>query len=313
MNHMCNDSLYGGCSITLEIYYLTQKRMAQSMRSKSTTIFMTIICSVIYLNHSSEIMAGDLYAILVADTDARLIGEDAKESAKWVEVALKGNVIQKHLKLIPLDGKKVTKNRIFDAISVIPKGKGHTVFFYYVGHGYYQNGSLLAPHLEGGNLIPLSSIIARIKRRKPKSIITINDSCSIQPAGKRSYAAPVMPPPNKNSPLANQLFFDHNDWIHINTSSPDEYALAHEASLRNGVEQIFTGTPFSFAFFESMGKRDNPRGWPTVASEVSVKVNESFQKTAPGGKLRLNNKIISQDSQTLRAMKNGQIFLGGGK
>lgn len=281
------------------------------MRSTTHHFFIGMISFTICFISPEVVRAGDLYAILVADTDAAGIGEDAKESVRWIQDGLKGNVPQDNLKLIKLVGKDATKQKIYDTIDLIPKDQGHCIFFYYVGHGYYEDGSLLAPIHEGNTYIPLSNIIARLKKRRPHSIVSMNDSCSVQPDGHRFYAAPVMPPPPKNSPLANKLFFDHNDWIHLNSSAPGEYAISHQADLRDGKENIYTGSPFAIAFYGSLRNAFQPRSWNEVASEISKEVRDNYKKTAPGGRLRLNGKTVIQHSQTVRAMRNGELFLGG--
>lgn len=253
--------------------------------------------------------AGRVYAIVVADTNATSVGDDAAESAFLVSSCLKGNVAPNNLVLTKLSGDEVTRRNIFRAIDRIPAGGGHSIFFYYVGHGYYNQGSQLAPVSVGKNYIRMPEIVARIDARKPFCMVTINDSCSRQPKGQRLSAAPVLPDPNSNTPLGDKLFFHHAGWFHINSSAPGEYALSHRASLDGaGREVIVSGTPFAWAMYEAMSDVEESLCWHDITPIIANKVSKYFRDTATNGRVRLFNGVYQQADQTVRGMENRQLF-----
>lgn len=244
-----------------------------------------------------------LYAIIVGDTEAKDIGKDTKDSIFMVHSALTGNVAEGNLRVALLDGKKVVRKEIFDAIRAIPERQ--RVFFYYCGHGFYKNEGLLAPKSVGLNFIKMGDIVASIRNRDPISIVTINDSCSRQPDGARVSAAPILPPIDVNTPLGDQLFFRGKSWVHVASSAPGESALAHQLMKFGDETKVATGSPFAFAFFAALQDTEATKTWQEAVTEMKAETARMFKESVPDGQLRLVSGVVKQETQTVILQVNG--------
>ena len=220
------------------------------------------------------------------------------------------------LRTTVLEGQNATRRHLAAAIDSIPADSGARVVFFYVGHGYYNDGriagfpcgSLLAPKPQGTRYIPISEVIWRIRQRNPALLVTVNDSCSVSPPAESLLGCmPEGEGAGHVRPLARRLFFETEGLVNINSSSPGEYSLAHFGGAKFDSER--DGTPFSAAFSMSAYKHADVRlDWRTFSSALSRQTAAAFKNTAPDGRLTLGpGRVIAQQSQTVQLYLDGRL------
>ncbi|MEO0531256.1 MAG: hypothetical protein AAF266_11880 [Planctomycetota bacterium] len=214
----------------------------------------------------------------------------------------------------------MSRSGIFSAIRSIPADQGHSIFFYYFGHGYYnasRGGSLLAPVSVGTDYIRLSEIRTRLLERAPKLLVTVNDSCSTLPPAPESgveATGEIL----ENTPVGQALFFEASGRFHLNSSAPNQYALAGRWNF-DGNGNYLTGSPFSAAFSNTLYALDDrfsshPAAvdWKMATRMIHTDVDKIYRQCIPDGQLRLRSgKVVSQSTQTVRGFHNGRLFIGG--
>ncbi|MDD3587998.1 MAG: caspase family protein [Thermoguttaceae bacterium] len=159
---------------------------------------------------------------------------------------------------------------ILEAIEHCPAGSNDTIFFYWCGHGAFDEGGhfLWMPKNRGQRAMRRSEILNALKRKNPRLVVFITESCHvIQPFPGQASApsAPSAPPCTEVPPLFQTLFFEYAGVVDVNSSSPGQSSGANE----NG------GGPFTYclsSMFQNMS--DQTWSWKEVFNSIDSIISE---------------------------------------
>ncbi len=263
-----------------------------------------IVLTVFLVSQISDVAvaAEGIHAIIVADTAAQDISNDMAQNAWLVEGGLTQLIPAAQLTVEVLPRIEITRNGIQQSIAKIPK---HTrcIFFYYSGHGFYNNVNGSSFYLTNDRArLSFSLVKSWLEKRSPKLLITIIDSCSVRPPGLGITSAPAWPSPDRVPPLGKSLFFTDQGWFHINSSSAGEYALAREGDI--------VGSPFTHSLLDLLSDAEQAMSWESLTRELKGDVQAKFKKLHPDGVLTLGNgKRVQQLTQSVWGKRNNQIVI----
>ena len=255
-----------------------------------------------------------LHVIVMADTASQDISEDARITAHRFQRALREMIPEDKLTVTVLTDDKATRRHLVTAIDSIPADSEARVVFFYVGHGYWNDGrmthfpygSLLAPKHQGRQYIPISDVLRRIRQKNPALLVTINDSCSVTPPmqGAAVHERGTFRNLSRVQPLARGLFFEAEGVVSINSSSPYEYSLSR---FKSG-SFVRRGTPFSDALWDAAHSRADARlDWRTFSRALKRQTATAFKNTARGGRLVLGpRRSVRQQNQNVQLYMNGR-------
>ena len=254
--------------------------------------------------------SGHIHFLCVVDSNAPNIGEDASASGDLVRTSLFSSIAKGTLTEKRLEGRQVTIDGLQRAITSLKVAPSDTVVFYYCGHGNYSNvtGSSLRFFAESKNL-QFSTVKRWLQAKRPRFLLTLNDSCSVKRRGRVLFPAPYPFQPDESSEIADRLFIQNTGWFHINSSSASEFALSRSGALDaeasdNGFT-VVPGTPFAWSFYERItGNQHVDFTWERFTRNVRDDVAKRFRDTYPQGYRVLGRK--PQFRQSVWGQRDGK-------
>ena len=163
---------------------------------------------------------------------------------------------------------------ILEAIERCPAGEKDAIFFYWCGHGAYDDDGhyLFMPKGRGRPTMYRKEILNALHRKNPRLVVFITDSChTYLPPCAMSWV-PGMPSPRFLETEAGiprlyvTLFFTYSGTLDMNSSSPDQKSDIMDPTKYQG-----SGTVFSCAFSSIMeNKRLQPYGWKELVQQINA-------------------------------------------
>ena len=186
---------------------------------------------------SRELDAQKLYMFTGGDVHDQKIGSTIGESLSQVESVVKMNMPREYFvqyndpdsSADEWNGPEISESPnvhddILNAIASCPAGPDDTIFFYWCGHGAFdkiegeKEHYLVMPNSDGKEVMFRSEILRALKKKRPRLIVFITDSCNVfRPAPGAHFA----PPPEMYPgipPLFASLFFDCSGIVDANSS-----------------------------------------------------------------------------------------------
>ena len=166
---------------------------------------------------------------------------------------------------------------ILTAIDSCPAGPDDTIFFYWCGHGAYDDVDgqrkhyLIMPNSDGKQIMFRSDLLKALKKKRPRLLVLVTDSCNsfqkitleAEPAYAPSPAAPtpetLIPTPGI-PPLFVSLFFKCRGTVDINSSNWNQKAAVAE----------YAGCVFTATLLDTMNQHANTStGWQGILNTVN--------------------------------------------
>lgn len=189
---------------------------------------------------NNSAFAQKLYLFSEGDVHDSNVGECVQTGIEKVALSLKENMPSDRFVLYndPDDSSSWTgpdisrsrdvRNDILNAIDRCPAGSNDTIFFYWCGHGAFDEGShfLWMPENRGDRAMRRTEILSALKNKNPRLIVFITESCHVLQSFPARSEAPGSPVQTELSPLFQSLFFDCNGIVNANSSSPGQFSRA---------------------------------------------------------------------------------------
>ena len=145
---------------------------------------------------------------------------------------------------------------ILKAIDQCPAGSNDTIFFYWCGHGAFDEGGhfLWMPKNRGPRAMRRSEIQEALERKGVRLVVFITESCHVLQRFPEPERIPGAIPRDDVPPLFRSLFFDVSGVVDVNSSSPGQTSEAD--LLRGGAFTYYLSTSFSEWAAERYGWKD---------------------------------------------------------
>ena len=233
-----------------------------------------------------EIHAQKFYLFTGGDVRDKVLGSAIEESFSSIRDCIEWSLPPKYLARYndPNSGwngpevnhSQNTRRDILTAINRCPAGPNDTIFFYWCGHGAYnvQNGEkkhyLLMPR--GGGKVGMyrSEILGALKRKHPRLVVLITDSCNSFQKLEEPVCEPCEPACEplgepeepKITPLFLSLFFQCRGTVDVNSSDWNQ-----KAAILEGGQSIF-----SLKLLDNLNALD-PATWEVFLQRVNEDMN----------------------------------------
>ncbi|MBN2293809.1 MAG: caspase family protein [Pirellulales bacterium] len=201
---------------------------------------LTAVLVMVLIGASSQALASKIYLLLAADTSAagKIALSTGPDLGNMFDVFY-ANVPENQLAVYNFgenpawSGPDISSdlfdlaNKMLKAIDNCPAGPDDTVIFFYSGHGATEKRSgkhfLLMP--DRRTSIARQTIIDRIKRKNPRLIVMITDSCSeLIDRGMLPGPRLMIIPPQRIAPLFDELFLKSKGLADFNSSTEGQIA-----------------------------------------------------------------------------------------
>jgi hypothetical protein len=182
------------------------------------------------------------------------------------------------IKFTVIHGAMVTRENIMNAIAGFSAARSDTIFFYWSGHGAYNDAGhfLILPN---GEALYRTDVISAIQAKQPHLAVVITDSCNdwSNASTPQSFTAYYQPPtketPNDTSLLFSELFLKPQGLVDINGASAGEAAVIGD-----------NGSLFTFVLCRVLETYAAQRmSWCDFLRIVRSNVHEGFKLVHPDG------------------------------
>lgn len=239
--------------------------------------WILLLLSVCFLVISSVSYAGEVYAIIIADTTAENIDKAIKEDLKTIrgKVNVIARYIEMPLKELAFDGDNVKMDIVLPQIEALSFQPDDLVIFFFSGHGYRTNskGDNPWPNLYFSKEkmgIDYLSIVQKLADKNPRLLLAVADCCNN--VMMEQFAPPMYPKFHMSSLRSRikdnyrQLFVESSGVIVVSSSKAGEFSWALEV-----------GSLYSGVFFESLQHEvsgyDMP-SWQTILDRAAYAIQE---------------------------------------
>jgi len=282
---------------------------------------LTLVFCVASLSHSA-LADGRLVAIIAVDTLSGEIKRDMQTNAKMLETALRRNVPPHRLDIHILKDNGWSRDGASQTIRDLNVSEDDALFFFYSGHGYYQNGSFFTPPADQGNRLYFSDVRNALLGKGARLTVSVLDCCQTHPGDVNVAPAPGpadVSTTDEVSTLFQDLFFaSHGEFI-LNSSSPREYALSKYLWLTNGQVAVTNGSLFTTLLARSWGATifdetltalpTQVDSWQELYRFLRHHTHQRFELAREYRLLTLGNgRQINQRTQTVRAHHDGRLL-----
>ncbi len=227
------------------------------LKSRLILFLFLIICGVT----CRGVYAQKLYLIAEGDVRDEELGSDIEHSRDQITFGIKENMPKKNLVIYNASlrwfGPDISESRnvrgdFLKAIERCPAGPNDTIFFYWCGHGVFdekEGEHYLKVRGTEDEMIPRKDIRNALKRKRARLAILITDSCSTPiPGGIAPAAAPRI---SSGMPaLYKTLFFKSKGLVDVNSASPGQNALIWKGT--GGIFSFWLAMTLSFQVDESL-------------------------------------------------------------
>jgi hypothetical protein len=206
---------------------------------QKSLFILSFMVGLIAASLPAAIDAGDLYAILLADTKAENLEESTVQSLNKMRSQVKkiAYYTKLNLKEVVLRGEGLYAQDIFQTLQDLPITSNDVVIFYYNGHGYRTPSKtnpwpnmLITNQMAGIDLQNVASILIN---KSPRLIIALADVCNN--IINEKYAPPVIRPQNialsvkgnKTAEGYRKLFLNQRGVIIIDSAKVGEISWAN--------------------------------------------------------------------------------------
>lgn len=277
----------------------------------------TILAISLLMGLGQSARGGNLFAIVATDDAAPGIGEDMEKNSKMVVSMIKRNVPRGRSQIVKVQPRALTPAAVLRTIEGLNAGADDVVFFYYSGHGAYDEArqqTYLMMSRTPGSVLFVGQVRRAIEAKRVRLATLVVDCCNnLRPVLARGPIAPGEPSdagPPEVTPLFRRLFFEPRGSVIIESSAPREYAVVlpamHFRDPQRGVLAFHFGSLFTQSFTGVIqnleGDPDAAPDWAAICRQTQEGIDFRFPDLCPGGVITLGNgNKVRQEGQTVTA------------